>query len=381
MATVSSLQTQDTALRKQFTANPKAVKSAQIDVLLVRVQQTGKMTGNIQEREQLLQILRYWAPILEKRSGEHPGMQLAAYDPDVEVVEEEIEAEETAVPPPIVTNSTTDEPEATITYIPGEPGDDQPQTLAQLFVTMPKAAKIVILVLIALILAAIIFWILSPKTDQPVEDTPGTETAVAAAITASAQPSRTPTATATPLMYIQSETAVVQSAPISSPTPIIHIVQTGDTLNSISRKYGIPVPDITALNNIYNPNSIAAGQELLIPTSATNSSVSSATNENAISQPEATAETTPIATSPNTTLELVIRSTEAVPLHIAAGSDYQSIADLTPGTFATVIAKTPDGIWYLIQLEDGFTRGWVLAEQTALLAPANADAIPTTPMP
>ena len=379
MATVSSLQTQDNALREQFTTNPEALRPAQIDALLTRVQQAGKTTGSIQEREQLLQILHYWAAVRAERTGEQPETTLAAYDPEADTAVKEVERDvETAVTP---RTESSDQIVPTATYIPGEPANDQPQTLAHLFMTMPRAAKIVILLLIALILAAIIFWILSPKTDQSTPNIPGTETAVALAIIASAQPSGTPTATATPLMYIQSETSIAQSAPISSPTPIIHIVQTGDTLNSISRKYGIPVPEITALNNIYNANSIAVGQELLIPTAAANSSVSAAANENAISQPDAIAETTPIATSPDTTLELVIRSTAAVPLHIAAGSDYQSIADLTPGTFATIIAKTPDGSWYLIQLEDGFTRGWVLAEQTALLFPADPSTIPTTPMP
>jgi LysM repeat protein len=158
-------------------------------------------------------------------------------------------------------------------------------------------------------------------------------------------------------------------------------VQTGDTLNNISQKYGIPVQDIATLNNIYNANSIAIGQELLIPTpeSGTTSEEANATPDpNATQQPETIA---PNTTSSGTTSELVIRNAEAVQMRIAAGSDYQSIADLTPGTFATIIAKTPDGNWYLIQLEDGFTRGWVPAEQTALLSPADPNTIPTTPMP
>jgi LysM repeat protein len=381
MATVNSLQTQDTALREQFTANPEAVETAQIDALLDNVQQTGKTTASIQEREQLVQILQYWAPLLEERTGEHPGTKLAAYDPDAEPVEEEIGVEETAVTPPEAAESTKDEPETTLTYIPGEPEDNQPQTLAQLFMTMPKAAKIIIFVLIALILAAIIFWILSPKTDDPVVDVTGTETAVAAAITASAQPTRTNTPTATPVIYIQSETAVAQSAPVGSPTPIIYIVQTGDTLNSVSRKYGIPVQDIAVLNNIYNANSIAVGQELLIPTPGLGTSIApslettpAAVNDTPIPQVQADA-------TNDTVLELVIRSSEGAELRIAAGSDYQAITTLPEGTFATIIAKTPDGIWYLIQLEDGFTRGWVPAEQTALLYPADPNTIPTTPMP
>lgn len=302
--------------------------------------------------------------------------------PNTEPLDPNSEVNETGVSPTEDEDTVDEEP--TATYIPGEPQDDQPQTLAQLFMTMPKAAKIVILVIIALILAAFIFWILSPKTSQPVEDIPGTETAVAAAITASAQPTGTNTPTATPVIYIQSETSVAETAPVGSPTPIIHMVQKGDTLNSISRKYSIPLQDIAALNNIYNANSIAVGQELLIPTPGAGTSIPPIAEENATSsapQQETTGETAPNTIPPGTVSELVIRSTELVQMRIAAGPDYQSIADLTPGTFATIIAKMPDGSWYLIQLEDGFTRGWVPAEQTALLSPANPNTIPTTPMP
>lgn len=398
MTTINTLRTKDAALREQFADNPDAVDAAQIEALLENVQQVGKSTGEIQERDQLIKILQYWAPIFEEKTGEHPGTKLAVYDPDAEPVEEELDDVET----PDSTDSeqavlsaededTVNEEVPTATYIPGEPEEDQPQTLAQLFMTMPKAAKIAMLVIVALILAAIIFWILSPKTEQPVDDTPGTETAVAAAITASAQPTSTNTPTATPVIYIQSETAVAQSAPVGSPTPIIHIVQKGDTLNSVSRKYGIPVQEIAVLNNIYNANSIAVGQELLIPTPgpgtsvptdvATSAEANTTPDPNATQQPETTEETAPNTMSTGSVSELVIRSSELVQMRIAAGTDYQSIADLTPGTFATIIAKTPDGNWYLIQLEDGFTRGWVPAEQTALLSPAAPNTIPTTPMP
>ena len=385
--TIITLQTQDAALREQFAENSEAVDAAQIDVLLDNVQKMGQTTSGIQERDALVQILKYWAPIAEEKTGEHPGTKLSPYDPTIEVAEEEVDEVETAVPASVV---EPDETEPTLTYIPGEPEDDSPQTLAQLFMTMPKWAKVAILILIALILAILLYWIVSPKSEQAVADVPGTETAVAAAITASVQATATTTATATPRIYIQSETAVAESAPVGTPTPIIYIVQTGDTLNKVARKYGIPVQDIAVLNNIYNANSIAVGQELLIPTPGPGTSVPPIADTNATSnsdaassvqQPETTGETAPNTVPPGTVSELVIRSTELVQMRIAAGSDYQSIADLTPGTFATIIAKTPDGNWYLIQLEDGYTRGWVPAEQTALLSPADPNTIPTTPMP
>jgi LysM repeat protein len=47
-----------------------------------------------------------------------------------------------------------------------------------------------------------------------------------------------------------------------------YTVKFGDTLNSISRAYGVSVQALMAANNIYNPNLIYAGQTLCIPGSA-----------------------------------------------------------------------------------------------------------------
>ncbi len=47
-----------------------------------------------------------------------------------------------------------------------------------------------------------------------------------------------------------------------------HTVKFGDTLNSISRLYGVSVQALMAANNIYNPNLIYAGQTLCVPGSA-----------------------------------------------------------------------------------------------------------------
>lgn len=386
MTTVAALKSQDSALRKQFADDPDAVKTAQIHVLMGRVQEAGRTTSGIAEREQLIGILQYWAPLVEEKTGEESDFRLAAFDPEADIETPALAPEpETAVSP--VINDT--KPTGTVTYTPGQPEENSPQTLAQLFMTMPTFAKAAILITIALILAAAIYWILSPKSEQPAADVPATETAVVAAITASAQPTGTATPTATPVIYIQSETAVAQAAaPVGSPTPIIYVVQTGDTLNKIAQKYGIPVQDIATLNNIYNANSIAVGQELLIPTPAPGTIVPTvapaSTNPPQATPAPAQAEATVAAvpqTSTGAASELVIRSTEPVELRIAAGPDYQAITTLPQGTFATIIAKTPDGVWYLIQLEDGYTRGWVPSESTALLSPADPNNIPTTPAP
>jgi len=56
------------------------------------------------------------------------------------------------------------------------------------------------------------------------------------------------------------------AAPQTSYTCVAYYtVKFGDTLNSISRLYGVSVQALMAANNIYNPNLIYAGQTLCIP--------------------------------------------------------------------------------------------------------------------
>lgn len=47
--------------------------------------------------------------------------------------------------------------------------------------------------------------------------------------------------------------------------PPVHTVQAGDTLGKISEQYDVPVEDIAQANEIVNVNTIAVGQQLVIP--------------------------------------------------------------------------------------------------------------------
>jgi LysM repeat protein len=75
------------------------------------------------------------------------------------------------------------------------------------------------------------------------------------------------------LMVLALVLAATASAVIAAPQAAYtcvayHTVKFGDTLNSISRLYGVSVQALMAANNIYNPNLIFAGQTLCIPGSA-----------------------------------------------------------------------------------------------------------------
>jgi LysM repeat protein len=47
--------------------------------------------------------------------------------------------------------------------------------------------------------------------------------------------------------------------------PRTHVVQQGETLSIIAKKYNVTVDDIVRLNNIADANLIKVGQKLLIP--------------------------------------------------------------------------------------------------------------------
>lgn len=64
-------------------------------------------------------------------------------------------------------------------------------------------------------------------------------------------------------------TLLVGTLPVSAAPAkqgVVYVVQAGDTLYSIARRYGVSVAAITAANGIVNPNHIYVGQQLIIPT-------------------------------------------------------------------------------------------------------------------
>jgi murein DD-endopeptidase MepM/ murein hydrolase activator NlpD len=54
-------------------------------------------------------------------------------------------------------------------------------------------------------------------------------------------------------------------------TPTVYVVQAGDTLSSIARRYGLNVNDLAALNGLINPNLIYVGQSIKLSGAAATS--------------------------------------------------------------------------------------------------------------
>jgi LysM repeat protein len=78
---------------------------------------------------------------------------------------------------------------------------------------------------------------------------------------------------ASPSSTASSTAASTPSAsPVAAPAPVVapsgsveHIVKPGEGLSQIAKKYGVPMREIAALNNIANPTSLRAGQKIIIP--------------------------------------------------------------------------------------------------------------------
>ena len=63
----------------------------------------------------------------------------------------------------------------------------------------------------------------------------------------------------------------------SSGETVTHVVQSGETLTTIARKYGVSVQAIAQANNLTNPSLISVGQNLLIPVSGSSGTSSGGT--------------------------------------------------------------------------------------------------------
>lgn len=55
------------------------------------------------------------------------------------------------------------------------------------------------------------------------------------------------------------------AAPSATPTPVLYVVQQGDTLGAIAIRFGVSVEAIQAANGIDDPTRLRVGQELVIP--------------------------------------------------------------------------------------------------------------------
>ena len=102
--------------------------------------------------------------------------------------------------------------------------------------------------------------------------TAGLATVTSAAPSLASAPAAAPSTTSTPAVSARpTSTARGSTSPAASPgatpagSPRIHVVARGENLTTIATRYGVTVQAITAANGITDPNTIYAGQKLVIP--------------------------------------------------------------------------------------------------------------------
>jgi LysM repeat protein len=81
--------------------------------------------------------------------------------------------------------------------------------------------------------------------------------------------------TTAPATAVSTAVPAPTTAPSSSATEVTYVVQRGDTLYSIARRYGTTVQAVAARNGIANPSLIRVGQTLTIPTSGASTTLPS----------------------------------------------------------------------------------------------------------
>jgi LysM repeat protein len=87
-------------------------------------------------------------------------------------------------------------------------------------------------------------------------------------------PSASPTPSATGAA--PSATVAEPTAP-PEPTPLVYTVKTGDTMSKIAKKFGVSLDDLIAANKntIKNPDKLAVGDQIIIPTASSSSAAPS----------------------------------------------------------------------------------------------------------
>lgn len=69
-----------------------------------------------------------------------------------------------------------------------------------------------------------------------------------------------------PTVTLAQPTLAPPDTPTPSPTPIVHVVQSGETLIAIALQYGVTVAALQTANGISDPSTLQVSQELMVPT-------------------------------------------------------------------------------------------------------------------
>lgn len=160
-------------------------------------------------------------------------------------------------------------------------------------------------------------------------------------------------ASTSPIVSTATLSGTIESAP--AVTPVIHVVQAGDTITGLALQYDVPVEALIAANQLENPNFLQLGMELFIP-------VAGASIPTATFTPAPTVTDTPLPFEPpSAQLTAASRATEtplATPLPALDPSRIEITGVVEPGDIdqeSLTLTNTGSG---LVDL-----RGWVLSDE------------------
>lgn len=138
--------------------------------------------------------------------------------------------------------------------------------------------------------------------------------------------------------------------PLVASAPVVHTVQPGEYLTQIARLYNVSVEQILAANNITDPNTVYAGQQLQIWTNDISSPLEQPAETAASETAPEVVE--PVAVPPE---NIPVPDTQEVVTHTVAPGEYLSRIAQTYGVSWTVIAEAngiidPNNIYAGMQL-------------------------------
>ncbi len=353
MMIVDQLVVEHQTLRNKAAENPGAVNMPEIMAFMDQVQAASAHVESPPQREHLQAILFHWNGYVYNQTGVYPGVQLTAFSPSPAAPD----AGRTA-------HVTTTRPN----------------------VTLPQVHWLVWAIAIILFVGGVIIviWPLlfsdGEAAAAPTAQAEAVFTAVAATQTTIAQEAAATraaieqTADAAALMFVTAtSSSEITTAEATLPTgPVTYIVQAGDTLFAIAGRYGVTTADIMTRNGLIS-ESLMVGQTLILP----NPPLTPLAGTAVATPPLPTA--TPLAPGQQLA-EMVIRAADAS-LYSGPGAEFSIIMPLPRGAFAYAVGQNQAGDWYLVQLEDGVTRGWLPAASGGLLYPAVPEAIPVVIVP
>lgn len=360
---VDQLVVQHQTLRNRVAENPEGVEMNEILALMDQVRAASTYIESPSQREQLQAILYHWNGYVHEKTGQYPATQLAPYAPSPAVGE--------PIPPEKTISVTTSRADRVLPHVHW----------------LVWAAAILLFVGGAVI----IIWpsVLRPSpTNTAVTPTQADAvfTAVAATQTAIAQHAAATRSTiqqtsdAAVLLFASAmPTDDATAVAVSPASPVAYTVQQGDTLISIAGRFGTTPNDIMAMNGL-TVDSLMVGQTLVLPVPVSTPIAATPLPVTVLPGTAVPPMSTPILQPGEQLVQVVILS-QTAPLRSGPGEQFSAISSLGRGTLAYVLGRSQDGNWYLLQLEDGVTRGWVAVADVGLIYPATPQIIPviTTP--